>query len=96
MTHQKLRLLPLLCLLAALPASADRGYRASDDKMQLEPAVQALLDRRSDLTRVSLADVLGDRAAELGGDVLRVAPHTHGMDGFFGVILGKKAKTRVV
>ena len=39
------------------------------------------------LARVPLGDVLGERARELGGDVLAVAPDTHGTDGFYARVL---------
>jgi 16S rRNA (cytosine967-C5)-methyltransferase len=35
----------------------------------------------------SLSDVLGDRAAQLGGEAFTVAPHTHGTDGFYARIM---------
>jgi 16S rRNA (cytosine967-C5)-methyltransferase len=35
----------------------------------------------------TLSDVLGDRAAALGGEIFTVAPHTHGTDGFYARIL---------
>ncbi len=38
-----------------------------------------------------LAEVLGERAAALGDPYLRVAPHTHGTDGFFAAILTRAA-----
>jgi 16S rRNA (cytosine967-C5)-methyltransferase len=34
-----------------------------------------------------LSDVLGDRAAALGGEAFTVAPHTHGTDGFYARVM---------
>lgn len=34
-----------------------------------------------------LSDVLGDRAAVLGGETFTVAPHTHGTDGFYARVM---------
>jgi 16S rRNA (cytosine967-C5)-methyltransferase len=34
-----------------------------------------------------LSDVLGDRAAAVGGDAFTVAPHTHGTDGFYARVM---------
>ncbi len=37
-----------------------------------------------------LSDVLGDRAAVLGGEAFTVAPHTHGTDGFYARVMVKR------
>jgi 16S rRNA (cytosine967-C5)-methyltransferase len=34
-----------------------------------------------------LSDVLGDRAAQLGGEAFTVTPHTHGTDGFYARVM---------
>jgi 16S rRNA (cytosine967-C5)-methyltransferase len=34
-----------------------------------------------------LSDVLGDRAAKLGGEAFTVAPHSHGTDGFYARVM---------
>jgi 16S rRNA (cytosine967-C5)-methyltransferase len=39
------------------------------------------------LHRVALREVLGDRAADLGGETFTVTPHRHGTDGFFAQVL---------
>ncbi|MEO8705006.1 MAG: methyltransferase domain-containing protein [Kofleriaceae bacterium] len=49
--------------------------------------VDAVLAARPELSRVPLPEVLGERAAQLGGDTFTVAPDTHGTDGFFAAIL---------
>lgn len=51
--------------------------------------VDAFLRRAPDFRVLPLTDVLGPaRAAELGdGRALRLAPHTHNTDGFFGIVL---------
>jgi len=55
--------------------------RAEDDAV-----VDAFLDRHPRFARVPLGAVLPE-ADGLGGDLLRVAPHTHGTDGFFAAVL---------
>ncbi|MEZ4362268.1 MAG: RsmB/NOP family class I SAM-dependent RNA methyltransferase [Kofleriaceae bacterium] len=49
--------------------------------------IDAVTTARPELRRVSLRDVLGARAEELGGDALVVTPHRHGTDGFFAQVL---------
>jgi 16S rRNA (cytosine967-C5)-methyltransferase len=39
------------------------------------------------LVEVPLTEVLGDRAAALGGHALTVTPHRHGTDGFFAQVM---------
>lgn len=40
-----------------------------------------------ELVKVPLTEVLGDRAAKLGGDTFVVAPHRQGTDGFFAQVM---------
>ncbi len=51
--------------------------------------VQAFLEERDDYRALPLSEVVGpERARRVGdGQVLRLAPHTHGTDGFFGAVL---------
>jgi 16S rRNA (cytosine967-C5)-methyltransferase len=49
--------------------------------------VAAVLAARPELAHVPLADVLGERAAQLGGDTFTVAPDTHDTDGFFASVM---------
>jgi 16S rRNA (cytosine967-C5)-methyltransferase len=54
--------------------------------------VAGFLAAHPDLARVPLDRVLGARAAALGdGTSFRVAPHTHGTDGFFAAVMQRVA-----
>ncbi|MBI5785589.1 MAG: RsmB/NOP family class I SAM-dependent RNA methyltransferase, partial [Rhodocyclales bacterium] len=56
-----------------------------------EAIVDAFLAAHPDFARLSAAEVLAkqDIAIEVGAD-LRLAPHTHGTDGFFAAVLERK------
>lgn len=56
-----------------------------------QDVVDAALAAAPRLTKVPLAEVLGERARLLGGDVLTVTPHQHGTDGFFAQIFSVRA-----
>jgi len=54
--------------------------------------VDGFLAARGELTQISLARVLGERASALGdGTSFTVAPHTHGTDGFFAAVMQRGA-----
>lgn len=53
-----------------------------------DAVTDAFLKRRTDFRTVPLADMLGEeRAAELGGDCLRLRPEVHGTDGFYARVM---------
>ncbi|MFK7929631.1 MAG: RsmB/NOP family class I SAM-dependent RNA methyltransferase, partial [Myxococcota bacterium] len=54
-----------------------------------EGVVEQFLAMHPDFRQVSAAEVFGpERAEAIGvGDVMRLSPHTHGTDGFFGAVL---------
>ncbi len=56
-----------------------------------QDVVAAVLAAQPRLAAVSLEQVLGPRALELGGDSLVVTPHRHGTDGFFAQVLVNRA-----
>lgn len=56
-----------------------------------DDVVAAFLAEHPDFAAVPVRDLLGDRAEALGdGEHLRVAPHTHGTDGFFAAVLRRR------
>jgi 16S rRNA (cytosine967-C5)-methyltransferase len=59
-----------------------------------DDVVDALLEDLKDFRRVPLSEILGaERAGQVGdGDVLRLLPHIHGTDGFFGCVLRRDAR----
>jgi 16S rRNA (cytosine967-C5)-methyltransferase len=82
----------ILANAANLLAPGGRLVYATCTLLRVENAdvIDTVLAARPELERVPLGDVLGERAAQLGGDVLTVAPDTHGTDGFFAAILRRR------
>lgn len=52
-----------------------------------QDVVAAVTAAHPHLRKVPLAEVLGERAAALGGESFTVTPHRHGTDGFFAQVL---------
>jgi len=54
-----------------------------------EEVVQAFVSAHPNFRRVSAAEVFGAQRAQARGvgEVMRLSPHTHGTDGFFGAVL---------
>jgi 16S rRNA (cytosine967-C5)-methyltransferase len=74
---------------ATLCASGGRIVYATCTVLRAEnqDVVAAVTAAHPHIRRVALVDVIGERAAALGGDVLTVTPHRHGTDGFFAQVL---------
>lgn len=91
--------LQLALLQEALPMVAPRGRliyaTCTLRREENDDVVARLLELHPELERVPAKEILGRARAEALGDgeVLRVLPHTHGTDGFFAVVLRRRAST---
>jgi len=56
-------------------------------RVENDAVVEAFLSAHPEFRLLPLARRMGPRAADLGGDVLRLSPHQHGTDGFFTALL---------
>jgi 16S rRNA (cytosine967-C5)-methyltransferase len=78
----------------ALLAPAGRLVYATCTLLAVENAdvVAGLLAAHPELAQVPIDQILGPRGAALAaGAALRVAPHTHGTDGFFAAVMQRVA-----
>jgi 16S rRNA (cytosine967-C5)-methyltransferase len=72
----------------ALLAPGGRMVYATCTLLGIENADVVAAVMTPELVRVPLSEILGNRAHTLGdGDVLALAPHRHGTDGFFAQVL---------